>query len=166
MIAQYIETHVMTEPPVSGSRIRTWPWWAGFCAMVGLTLTLSVMAYLEKLPVKLNAIPGVDKIIHVICAGGLVFFLDGAIHRKDVRARGLRIPLAAILVLVPVGIEEILQRFSPVRESSVWDYLADCAGVALFIALGRRLSTRRPVATPADEASSAPHPSFEEGPHR
>ncbi|MDB4945589.1 MAG: hypothetical protein JWP97_5123 [Labilithrix sp.] len=109
------------------SPARRWPWWLGLALVFALGLHLTVRAYHEQLPAFFD-VPGVDKVVHAAMAGSLFFFLDGALGRP--RLRG--IPLAAVLVLVPAGIEEILQRYSVARTSSVWDFLADVAGVLLL----------------------------------
>ena len=67
------------------------------------------------------------------------FFLDGALRRRMIRIAGLAVPLAAVLFLVPAGIEEFLQRYSIHRSSSLGDFAADVAGVAVFVWLSRRV---------------------------
>jgi hypothetical protein len=122
-----------------GDRISRRSWWlAGFVGVLALAGALTYLAYREALPAALDAVPGSDKLLHLFIAGALAFFLDGSLGRRDVRALGRPLPLAAIVVLVPVGIEEILQSLSPVRTSSIWDYSADCAGVAASVWAGRR----------------------------
>ena len=105
---------------------RTWPWWVGFGAVVTFASTLSVLAYAGRLPPELFE---ADKAIHFTIAGLLAFFLDRA-----TRARSLKW-IVALLVLF--GLEELAQRWSPNRSSSIADYAADLAGVVIFTSLSR-----------------------------
>jgi len=118
---------------------RAWPWWFGFAALVGIAGVLTVIAYREGLPGIFHR-PHVDKVVHFWVAGLLAFFLDGALGRRSVRLGQRPVPLAAILVLVPSGIEEYAQRYAEFRTSSVWDFAADVAGVIVLLRLSRRLA--------------------------
>jgi VanZ family protein len=101
-------------------------YWIGFFSAVALVVAVSIVAYRDALPEWIA--PGnVDKVLHFSMAGTLAFFLDGALGRRTV----WRIPLAAVIVLVPIAIEEYLQRLSPVRTSSIFDFLADVGGVTV-----------------------------------
>lgn len=113
-------------------------WWAGFAVIGAIAVLLSTIAYRGELPaVFWNH--GVDKVFHFGTAGMLAFFLDGALRRRQLAVAGpLSLPLAAVMVLVPVGIEEFFQRYALFRTSSIWDFAADVAGVAVFIPLSRR----------------------------
>lgn len=131
----------MTERVPSERRLL---WWAGFGLTVAVAGALSTLAYEDRLPAALDALPGSDKLLHGTMAGALAFLLDGALGRRGIVVAARRIfPLAALLVLLPVGVEELLQRLSPVRSSSIWDYLADCVGVTISLSLPRRLFGRR-----------------------
>lgn len=115
-----------------------WRWWVGFLVIVGIGLAMSNLAYREGLP-ELLTFGEIDKALHCALAGLLAFFLDGALQRRSAfKAFGLAVPAAAMLILVPLGIEEYLQRYADFRTSSVLDFLADVVGVAAFIPLSRR----------------------------
>lgn len=115
-------------------------WWTGFAGVLAFGVIMTVRAYGEGLP----AIFGrqhVDKIAHFCTAGLLAFFLDGAVARRRLFARGAAVmPFAAAAVLVPAGIEEYLQRYATFRTSSIYDFLADALGVLVFIPLSRRVA--------------------------
>lgn len=111
-------------------------WGIGFALVVLVCLGLTFAAYTERLPPQKWG--AADKAVHFALAGALVFFLDGAFGRRDVK----KVPLAAITVFVATGIEELLQSLSPVRESSFADYAADVAGVVCLVVLGRVLARR------------------------
>ncbi|MBS2017324.1 MAG: VanZ family protein [Deltaproteobacteria bacterium] len=112
-------------------------WWAGFAVIVAIAGLGSGIAYGPGLPDAFGR-HQIDKLLHFLLAGLLAFFLDGALGRRALRIGAWGVPLAALLVVVPTGIEEYLQRFSTERTSSVWDFAADVAGVALFVPLSRR----------------------------
>jgi VanZ family protein len=123
---------------VTRTRTRA-AWWIGFALAVALALLLSFAAYTERLPSALAAGQS-DKVIHLLVAGLLAFFLDGALARRNVVVVGAPVSLAATLVLAPAALEEFLQRFSTTRESNVWDFAADVVGVAFFTWCSRRLA--------------------------
>ena len=118
--------------------VAPWRWWVGFGVIVVIAAGMSFVSYVEGLPSVFGEGQN-DKILHFVLAGLLSFFLDGALARRSVPRLGtLAIPLAAVLVLVPVGLEEYLQRYATLRTSSIWDFVADIGGVACFIPLSRR----------------------------
>lgn len=118
--------------------VPAWRWWTGFFTVAAFAGTMTAWAYLFGLPefFRLH-----DKSIHFSTAGLLAFFLDGALRRRRLFADGpVAVPLAAALVLIPAGIEEFLQRYSAHRQSSIWDFAADVAGVLVLIPLSRRVA--------------------------
>jgi hypothetical protein len=119
------------------SRIGPLVWWLGLGTTCLVTLAVSLVAYREGLAY--FGIPQADKAVHISIGGALAFFLDGVLRRRTVDVGRLRIPVAALLILVPAAIEEFLQRYSPNRESSFADYAADLVGVALGVWLSRRV---------------------------
>lgn len=132
----------MSERPFPVS--PTWPWWSGFGAASAMAVSLSALAYREGLPAIFQLVPQFDKVVHFTTAGLLVFFLDGALRRRSAFTIGGRaISVAALVILVPAGIEEYLQRYSVHRTSSIWDFVADLLGALVFLALSRRLSAIR-----------------------
>ncbi len=121
--------------------VPPWRWWLGFFVVLSAALYLTAVAYRAGLPAALNRVWQLDKVLHFGIAGLLAFFLDGALGRRTLFViAGLAIPLAAVAVLIPTGIEECLQSLSEHRTASFWDYCADVAGVLLFIPLSRRLA--------------------------
>lgn len=115
-----------------------WRWWLGFFLVVGVAAYLTWLAYAGGLP-ELFDRPYVDKLAHFAVAGLLAFFLDGALRRRPLSVAGRAVvPLSAACVLAPVGIEEYLQRFGELRNSSLMDFAADVAGVVVLIPLSRR----------------------------
>ncbi len=132
----------MTETltPRARMAVPAWGWWTGFAAVVAIGLWLSRLAYREGLP-DFFVYGEVDKVVHFTMGGLLAFFLDGALKRRAAfEVLGLVVPAAAIIILVPAGIEEYLQRYADYRTSSWFDFLADVAGVVVFIPLSRRVA--------------------------
>ncbi|MBX3197178.1 MAG: VanZ family protein [Labilithrix sp.] len=120
-------------------RIGLAVWWFGLGATALVAASLTLIVYREGLPERFVAIPQLDKALHFGMAGSLAFFLDGVLRRRALRIGRRSVPLAAVLLLVPAAIEEFLQRYSVHRSSSLADFAADVAGVALFIWLSRRI---------------------------
>jgi len=119
--------------------VPAWRWWAGFFLISAIAVGMTIVAYRGELPAVFDRVHQLDKAVHFGFAGLLAFFLDGALRRRAlVRVGSASIPLAAAGVLVPAGIEEYLQRYALWRTSSLWDFVADVAGVVAFIALSRR----------------------------
>lgn len=121
--------------------VPAWRWWSGFGAVVAGAGYLTALAYREGLPHVFQVVPQFDKVVHFTTAGLLAFFLDGALRRRTAfTIDGRAISLAALVVLVPAGIEEYLQRYSVHRTSSIWDFTADLLGVLVFLPLSRRVA--------------------------
>jgi hypothetical protein len=121
-------------------------YWIGFASAVALVVVVSFVAYRDALPAWVA--PGnMDKVLHCCMAGILAFFLDGALGKRSV----WKIPLAAVIILVPIAIEEYLQRLSPVRTSSIFDFLADVTGVTIAMIAVRfdyGVQQRKPTSAP------------------
>jgi hypothetical protein len=123
-------------------RISLAVFWLGLGTSVLVAAALTLIAYAEGLP--FDQLPQLDKVVHFGMGGALAFFLDGVLRQRMIalgpRAWSLRVPLAALLILVPAGIEEFLQRYSTQRTSSFGDFAADLAGVTFCVWLSRRLA--------------------------
>jgi polysaccharide biosynthesis protein VpsQ len=116
--------------------VRPSTWWAGTALVTAMGAGLSLYAYLFDLPYALVR-DGRDKAWHFALAGLLAYFLDGALRRRGV-GPGRKIPLSALLVLVPAAVDECLQRYSAFRTASLLDFAADVVGVVIFTWLSRR----------------------------
>jgi VanZ family protein len=130
-------------PERSLAVVPAWRWWAGVLLIATVAGYTTVLAYQQGLPEIFAVVWQFDKAVHFSAAGLLAFFLDGALKRRMLmlpRLGGLSIPLAAAMVLVPAGIEEFLQRYSIARTSSIWDFAADVAGVAILVRISRRVA--------------------------
>lgn len=125
-----------------------------FSAAVALVIVLSAAAYRQSLPTWLGD-GDTDKVLHFAMSGTLAFFLDGMLRARPAWRGSFAPPLASVLVIVPVGIEEFLQRYSPSRTSDFWDFAADVAGVTCFILVAR---TVLPVVSAAWRRRWAPQP--------
>jgi hypothetical protein len=131
--------------------VPVWRWWTGFAITAALAVGLTVLAYREELPS--SFVTGYrDKIWHFSLSGLLTFFLDGALRRRGIGPGG-RIPLAPLLILLPAGLEEYLQRYATFRTSSFGDLAADAAGVVVFLWLSRVAADVSPPAAPTPPAA-------------
>ena len=137
----------MAEDPLPVvSRASTWRSWVGVGVICAAAGWLTLLAYREGLPSIFQRVPQFDKVVHFTIGGLLALFLDGALrHRSAFTIAGVAIPVAALLVLVPAGIEEFLQRYSVHRTSSIYDFVADLLGVVLLLSLSRRVRRARRV---------------------
>jgi hypothetical protein len=108
----------------------------GFAASIVLVVSMSILAYAGRVPAWV-APNDFDKVLHFSMCGALVFFLDRALGGRNAWRGTWAPPLAALLILVPVAIEEYLQRLSPVRSSSIWDFTADAAGAVVMTIFAR-----------------------------
>jgi hypothetical protein len=124
--------------PDVAPRIGPAIWWFGLLGSGLVAAVLSLVSYSEGLP--FDRVPHLDKVVHFGLGGALAFFLDGVLRRRMLRVGPIAAPLAALLVLLPAGIEEFLQRYSINRTSSWADFAADVAGVSFFVWLSRRVS--------------------------
>ena len=110
----------------------------GFALAVAGVVAVSIAAYAHALPPWIA--PGnADKVFHFAMGGILALFLDAALRRRAAWSSSLAPPLSSVLILVPLGLDEYLQRYSAVRTSSIWDFAADVLGVVVFTLLSRRL---------------------------
>ncbi len=117
------------------------PWAVGLTISIAIVITGSAFAYAGALPIWL-APHNVDKVLHFAMAAALAFFTDGVLARRTLIAGRIHLPLATVVVLVPVGLEEYLQRLSEVRSSSIWDFTADVLGVAAGTLASRAVARR------------------------
>ena len=110
-----------------------------FAGAAVMVIAVSIAAYAHALPSWIA--PGnADKVFHFAMGGVLAFFLDRALRGRSAWSSRFAPPLSSVLVLVPLGVDEYLQRFSTVRSSSIWDFVADVTGVAVLTLVSRRLS--------------------------
>ena len=126
----------ITASASSPSALPRRAWWLTLGVAVAFVVVGAACAYGGLVP-PFVARAGVDKVLHFGMGGTLAGLLDGALGRRSfapsrVVPKGA-LPLAAVLVLVPVGVEEYLQRFSACRSSSFADFAADALGVAAGI---------------------------------
>ncbi len=92
-------------------------------AVVAFTV-ISVFAYAGMMP-RVLTMGGVDKILHATMGATLTFFLARALSGKKW--------LAMAFVLVPLAIDEYLQRLSTSRSSDWGDLLADAIGALVAV---------------------------------
>ena len=126
--------------PGEASRPR-WAWllWS----QVGVVMLASLTAYLGLLRFELLALPGADKLLHLMLPGGVAILAVG--WRAGRRAA----TVLAVLCLLAFA-EEFLQALSPVRSFDPLDLAAALAGIALFGWLGTRLVSQHRLGLLAD----------------
>ena len=114
----------------------TRPRWAWLLwSQVGVLLLASLGAYLGLLRFDLLALPGADKLLHVLLFGGVAFLVMGW--------RAGRSPGAVLAILgLLATAEEALQALSPARSLDPVDLTFTLAGIALFGWFGAIMSNR------------------------
>jgi len=118
-------------------------WKIGFVLHACCVVLIAVLAYLGILPTTYKVIPHADVIGHAVLIGLLAFFLDGMLRFRPLFLNTLRIlRVAPLVILLIAGLEEIAQRFSPRRTSSLIDFSADVVGVLLASWLAYQLEQR------------------------
>lgn len=119
-------------------------WKIGFMFHACSVMLIVVFAYFGILPTTYSVIPYADVIGHAVLIGLLAFFLDGMLRFRPLfseTCQALRV--APLFILLIAGLEEIAQRFSPRRTSSIIDFAADVAGVLLASWLAHQLEQQR-----------------------
>jgi VanZ family protein len=110
--------------------------WAAVVAWAGVIFALSSIPA-QALPPEAGIV-GVDKLAHAVVFGVLGFL----VARASGRGGGRALVLAALCASAYGLLDEIHQRWTPGRDSSFWDFLADtiggAAGAAAYLLLARR----------------------------
>lgn len=112
-------------------RTRTWGqtrWRWLIWPQIALMLFITQLAYLGQLPLAVLTIPFIDKVLHFLLFGTVVFWLNLWLGGRAWRAN---LPLAFIVPLALATLEELLQGFSSVRTLDVLDWLCDVSGMLL-----------------------------------
>ena len=115
---------------------RRTPWIVVFCLALLIVSGINILTYLGMVKVFWNTRDHMDLWMHGLLTGLLAFFLNGALGGRTIPARRrASINLAAVIMLVVAGLDELAQRLSAYRTSSIDDYLADIVGVVVFIGI-------------------------------
>lgn len=104
-----------------------------------VTFLTTQLAYLDLLPIDWLQWPYVDKVLHFILFGAVVFWLNIWLEGRTASWRRWRIPLAVLIVFTVAALEEGLQAFSPLRSASLSDLASDVAGMLVFWWVGQKL---------------------------
>ena len=99
--------------------------WVPAIVICSISVYLSSQPTIEKMPSFWNA----DKLVHVVCFGGLSFWVAFACNLKANSLKEIILPLS--IVSIYGIIDEIHQSFTPGRSCSVFDWIADTVGAFL-----------------------------------
>lgn len=105
---------------------------------IAIALIVTHLAYLNILPVYLLTLPFVDKALHFLLFGAIVFWLNLWLKGRKVKLGLWSIPLAILLPLTIATLEEIAQQFSPFRTADLTDLASDLSGMLFFWWLSNR----------------------------
>jgi uncharacterized protein YfiM (DUF2279 family) len=115
--------------------------------MVPMVFTMGTIFFLSHQTgdqLSLPAIPGLDKLGHMVIYGILAGTILFAFSEKQKNTRSRRVMLFTVAFCILYGIsDEIHQSFIPGRFVSIYDVFADCAGATAACALWSWLRKRR-----------------------
>lgn len=123
---------MLASPP--GQPAWHWLLWP----QVALVLVITQLAYLDLIRLRILTFAPMDKILHFVLFGLVVFWLNLWLEGRAIRVGGWSIPLAVLLPLLAATSEEIAQAWSPVRTASLLDWSSDLLGMLFFWSLSRR----------------------------
>lgn len=103
--------------------------WVPAIVICSISVYLSSQPTIEKMPSFWNA----DKLVHIICYGGLSFWVAFACNLKANSLKEIILPIS--IVSVYGIIDEIHQSFTPGRSCSIFDWIADTVGAILGVLL-------------------------------
>ncbi|MCB0209914.1 MAG: VanZ family protein [Anaerolineae bacterium] len=136
---------------IIGELPNRWDWllWP----QIALAALVTEMAYLGILPLYVVQWPYADKVFHFLLFGLIAFWLNLWFRGRFVSVGNWSVPLAILLPLAIVAIEEVAQGFSPLRTADITDLASDLAGMIFFWWLSTKILKAR-VQRSAYEAAS------------
>jgi VanZ family protein len=115
-------------------------------ALYAMGLLVITLAPLPAGGEYVEAVPGLDKLIHVVLFGGLAFLLMWNAVREG-RARAFIKVFG--LTVAAAGLIELMQDPLPYRSGDVWDFLAGAVGALIGAAVARAMLGPRPHRPPS-----------------
>lgn len=94
---------------------------------------------------KIYDFPFGDKLGHFILFGLLSLLVNLSLMQEHPAwdQRGVTVA-ASLAIMILIGLEEFSQNWFATRSADLWDWLAGCAGVALFAWLAVRIKNKQP----------------------
>lgn len=117
-------------------------WIFACCLYLGFLIFISTSAYLKSLSYLLKAIPFVDTFLHFILLGITTFLSHLALNKRYVMVFGILFPQAPLIIALCCILDEILQTLSAKGTSSIFDLIADLAGIVLFYFLAEKVKLK------------------------
>lgn len=106
---------------------------------IAIAILVTMMAYLNILPIHLLRFPYADKCLHFLLFGAISFWLQLWWPNRRLGWGNLRIPLSILIPITVALVEEGFQMLSPLRTASLLDLGADAAGMLFFYLLAQKL---------------------------
>ncbi len=127
-------------------------WLIAFSLFALVLLGICLAAYLGRIPSSIAHIPYYDIIGHFVLYGLFAGLLELALghHRIRVPGTGLRIPTAAIIIMVIGTVDELLQNLSPLRSADLKDLTADFVGIIIAVWLAQLIKISKPTVRSAN----------------
>jgi polysaccharide biosynthesis protein VpsQ len=104
-------------------------------------LFVLISAYMGIIPTEIGIVPMYDSIGHFVLYGVWFYLLHRALNKKIFIVLKFAIPVAFLILLPIVTLEEFAQKFASTRTFSLIDLLWGFAGMYLFWFLTRRKET-------------------------
>ena len=125
-------------------------------------IVVSQAAYMDRLPLAVLTLSHLDKLLHFLLFGSVVFWLNlWLAGRPSASWRLAGLPAALVVPFGLAVLEEGAQSFSSVRSAGLDDLAADLAGMPLFWWLSQWVVARAtrasatPLPRPADPLETA-----------
>lgn len=112
---------------------------------VAIVIVVTQMAYLDLLSLHLLRWPWIDKFMHFLLFGAVVFWLNLWLRGQSMRVGPWAVPVAIVFPLLVAIVEEGAQSFSPLRSASFADLTSDLVGMLFFWWLSAKFLNARPI---------------------
>ena len=110
---------------------------------IAIAVLVSLMAYLDLLPMQLLRWHYADKVMHFLLWGSLALWLNLWLGGRSWQIAKHTLPLAIFFPFSLALIEEGFQSLSPLRSADVSDLAADLLGMLCFWWLSQRLRNQK-----------------------
>ena len=112
-------------------------WW--LFPQIAIAVLVSMMAYMDLLPMDLLHWHNIDKLFHFLLWGSLAFWLNLWLKDRAWQIAQQALPMAVFFPFSVAIVEEGFQALSPLRTASLRDLTADLLGLICFWWLSRRV---------------------------
>jgi undecaprenyl-diphosphatase len=119
---------------------------------IALAFLASHMAYLGILPFYMVNWPYADKVMHFLLFGLIMFWLNLWLQGRAIRVCRQPLPLALVVLVAVVSVDEASQVLSPLRSLSLADLLSNLLGLVTFWWLSQQFLARKEASPETENA--------------